>query len=244
MSSPYKLIEGHFPVFSGQEQNVSGTRSALPDPTKKLIVCCGCSYTYGHGVSVEDSYPFQLNQLLGPEFQVLNMGRSGYGLKLCIDWYLRYGAPLRPSLGIIQVPDFFRQPFPEVHEDLPIHYTLREGSLRPLLSYSPSEYWRMAGICDALIQADVRRLGDFLDNLLLDSVIPIVLFYQAKRSFLRDLVRVTHQRMNAMLRRKDILSCNVQFGHRHLHHLLDRTHPSAKGYDYVAQAVFKVIPLK
>ena len=53
----------------------------LPDPVaKRLIHTIGDSFTMGWGVNYESSYPAQLQELLSPEFAVLNLGMSGYGV--------------------------------------------------------------------------------------------------------------------------------------------------------------------
>lgn len=62
-------------------------------PTTYRIALVGDSYTFGLEVKYEDSWGYQLERALGPEFQVLNFGVSGYGLDQA---YLRYHRDVRP----------------------------------------------------------------------------------------------------------------------------------------------------
>lgn len=47
---------------------------------RKILHCIGDSYTFGWGVEHEESYPYQLSQLLGDDYLVLNLGWPSYGL--------------------------------------------------------------------------------------------------------------------------------------------------------------------
>lgn len=52
--------------------------SVIADKSTKRIVCCGDSITYGHMASAPAcSYPAVLQQLLGPDYAVINCGRNG-----------------------------------------------------------------------------------------------------------------------------------------------------------------------
>ena len=54
-------------------------RLPKPDPGKRRLACVGDSLTYGAGVRLRrgrDSYPAQLGELLGEDWQVLNYGLS------------------------------------------------------------------------------------------------------------------------------------------------------------------------
>jgi len=44
-----------------------------------LILLFGCSYTYGEGLNDDETFAWQLSELLGPKFQVYNYGFHGYG---------------------------------------------------------------------------------------------------------------------------------------------------------------------
>ena len=58
----------------------SGWRVTPQNPSAKTaVVFFGCSFTYGEGLNDEDSFPFKVGQILGPQYQVYNFGMSGYG---------------------------------------------------------------------------------------------------------------------------------------------------------------------
>jgi len=79
--------------------SAEGLRSPRADmafadfPATYRIALVGDSYTFGLEVKYEDSWGYQLERALGPEFQVLNFGVSGYGLDQA---YLRYYRDVRP----------------------------------------------------------------------------------------------------------------------------------------------------
>ncbi len=59
-----------------------------PDPKKRILACVGDSLTYGAGVRLtrqRDSYPAQLGELLGEDWQVLNYGLSWRTLQVSGD---------------------------------------------------------------------------------------------------------------------------------------------------------------
>jgi len=62
-------------------------------PTAHRIALVGDSYTFCLDVAYEESWGYQLERQLGPDFQVLNFGVSGYGLDQA---YLRYHRDVRP----------------------------------------------------------------------------------------------------------------------------------------------------
>lgn len=57
------------------------------------IALVGDSFTFGYEVRYEDTWGYQLDQMLGEEFHVLNFGVTGYGLG---QMYLRYEEEVRP----------------------------------------------------------------------------------------------------------------------------------------------------
>lgn len=61
--------------------------------TRSRIALVGDSMTFDEEVKFEDSWGHQLNQLLGPDVQVLNFGVPGYGVD---QMYLRYKRDVRP----------------------------------------------------------------------------------------------------------------------------------------------------
>ena len=111
-------LEQGFPLYP-RNSIISryGTREQVPDKDKKIIVGLGCSHTWGHGLENKDSWPLQLQDLIDSKYQVLNMGRCSFGLKLLIDWYTFFADELNPFMCIFQIPDFMRQPIMKQFED-------------------------------------------------------------------------------------------------------------------------------
>ena len=49
------------------------------DRADTLVLLFGCSYTVGEGLNDRETFPWQLGEILGEKFQVLNYGFHGYG---------------------------------------------------------------------------------------------------------------------------------------------------------------------
>ena len=62
-------------------------------PARSRIALVGDSFAFSDDVTYEESWGYQLQQLLGPDFQVLNFGVTGYGVDQA---YLRYVRDVRP----------------------------------------------------------------------------------------------------------------------------------------------------
>lgn len=61
--------------------NADGRR-ITPERGKKadsVVLLFGCSFTFGFGVNDKDTYAWKLAELLGDNYQVVNLGVSGYG---------------------------------------------------------------------------------------------------------------------------------------------------------------------
>lgn len=60
--------------------NAQGWRVTPQHPDARIaVIFFGCSFTFGEGVEDAESYPWQVAQQLGPEYQVFNFGFHGYG---------------------------------------------------------------------------------------------------------------------------------------------------------------------
>ena len=46
---------------------------------RKAVLFFGCSFTFGEGLTDEDTLPYRVNEKIGGEFQAFNFGYSGYG---------------------------------------------------------------------------------------------------------------------------------------------------------------------
>lgn len=64
-------------VYSFNEQGWRVT-PAQPE-ARKAVVVFGCSVAFGQGLNDEESIPYVLGELLGPEWQVYNFAYAGYG---------------------------------------------------------------------------------------------------------------------------------------------------------------------
>jgi lysophospholipase L1-like esterase len=66
-------------------------------PAKRRIAVVGDSFTFGLEVRYEDTWPYQLERALGPEFRVLNLGVDGYGVDQAFLRYRRDVLAWRPE---------------------------------------------------------------------------------------------------------------------------------------------------
>ncbi len=87
----YKLLPNEtFKVRASRGDNIiydvtytsdaDGRRITPQHPNAKTaVVLLGCSFTFGHGLNDKDTMPWKLGEILGDEYQVYNLGYSGYG---------------------------------------------------------------------------------------------------------------------------------------------------------------------
>ncbi|MDH5194839.1 MAG: hypothetical protein OEW32_14225, partial [Nitrospira sp.] len=80
----YSSVEG----IRAPREGVSFAKTS----TKTRIALVGDSFTFGDNVVYEESWGYLLEKALGPEFEVLNFGVSGYGVDQA---YLRYEKDVR-----------------------------------------------------------------------------------------------------------------------------------------------------
>lgn len=223
-----------------------GTRGdELPDG-RELIVCLGCSHTYGLS-AISDSYPKQLEGFLGPSrWQVLNMGYPNYGLKLVLDWYWRYGSDLAPAYVILQLPLFCRQPLPGTQTGQR-HFTMSEGAFALLRSGTVRQA-AFVRACRRMMQQDTKRLCDFYSQLG-DRTRLMVLIYEAGRSlanaYFHRYVRLYHDSVVQWAFGQHVpVVASPSLNARHFRRngwLIDQSHPNAAGNAYIAKAVASMI---
>lgn len=70
---------------------------------RRVVACIGDSMTMGWGVDAEDSYPEQLQAMLGPRDLVLNVGQFGFGLMAAIEKFRRVDAVHRADV-VLWIP--------------------------------------------------------------------------------------------------------------------------------------------
>ena len=173
----YRCLRGTgFPVVKAQPTTAAGTRTPVPPQPGPRVACCGCSFTYGVGVEDAESYPARLETLL-PQTAVLNFGRRNYGLRLVMEWYRTFAAPLRPKVAVVQLPYVMRQPFPGVQPRQRVHYTANFGATWSVLDCRWRDSWRVMAAMDTLMGRDLRRLEVFVGWLKAQGTVPVVLLY-------------------------------------------------------------------
>ena len=77
------------------------TRKGAYDKAAKNVVCLGGSTTFGTLVTDEDSWPYQLQEKLGPDYNVYNMGIPGYTTLEAMIQLITLVPELRPQFIIV-----------------------------------------------------------------------------------------------------------------------------------------------
>lgn len=83
--------------------NGDGFRFTSKLNSQKKIMVLGDSVTFGWGVNDGESYPAQLQRLLGQDYQVLNYGVGSWGFAEYYLTYKRYASQVHPCLIILGV---------------------------------------------------------------------------------------------------------------------------------------------
>ena len=89
--------------------NALGLRGAAlgrKTPHTRRILAIGDSFTYGHGVQDDETYPAVAERVLrrrGYDVEVVNAGVPGYNTDQAYTWTLRDGLALRPDLVLLGV---------------------------------------------------------------------------------------------------------------------------------------------
>jgi lysophospholipase L1-like esterase len=94
-----------FPVITNSYGLRDREFSAVPSPGVVRILCLGDSLTFGDGVSVEDTYPKQLEARLGHEgtikYEVINAGVPAYDTWQEVAYFEEWGIRLEPNTVVI-----------------------------------------------------------------------------------------------------------------------------------------------
>lgn len=109
----YKLSPGlrdHVDGDGHTSSRVAGVRGvreiALPRPAGRTrILALGDSFTFGDGVTDAETWPQQLDALLGPEVEVLNLGASAYAHDQMLLALLDDGLALSPDVVVLGYVD-------------------------------------------------------------------------------------------------------------------------------------------
>jgi hypothetical protein len=83
------------------------------DLGKERILMLGCSNTFGHALSDQETFPFQLQQMLGSKYEVINGGSPGWGLFQHLERFKRIVSVYNPKVVVLTLITHspFRQPF-------------------------------------------------------------------------------------------------------------------------------------
>lgn len=77
-----RMEEGsHQPIFLAKYSFLPSGWRLTPQHAgaEKAVVFLGCSYAFGWGLDDEDSIPYKVSALLGPDYQVFNFAVNGHG---------------------------------------------------------------------------------------------------------------------------------------------------------------------
>ena len=98
----------------------------LNRPTNKNIFCFGCSYTFGHGIPDEHTWPYILAKKLGEDYTPHNYGVPASSIKSMgrrLYQVLNLN-PIKPDHVFLFLPDIFRNEYIGNIGDAPIYIDL------------------------------------------------------------------------------------------------------------------------
>lgn len=115
--------------FSVQKQH--GTRR---------ILCLGDSFTFGEGVREEDTWPRQVEKILGQGNEVINAGIQGYDLEREAIYLLLYGRQLDPDVVVL---GFFLNDLMPFQETIGFHTSAVSEETPPSRMARVSKLWAL-----------------------------------------------------------------------------------------------------
>ena len=119
-------------AINGQGFRAAGEADAAVPPGKNRLICLGDSFTFGHGVSAEESWPAQL-AAMNPTLDVLNWGTNGYGLDQMFLLYRMNGDRFAHQAVLLAL----------IADDLTrtdmAYWT--NGFFRPRVNFDPRTHW-------------------------------------------------------------------------------------------------------
>jgi hypothetical protein len=95
----------------------------LNRPTSKNIFCFGCSYTFGHGIPDEHTWPYILAKKLGEDYTPHNYGVAATSFKSMGRrlYQVLNSNPVKPDHIFLLLPNIFRHEYIGNIGDAPIH---------------------------------------------------------------------------------------------------------------------------
>lgn len=110
--------------------------STEPDGKPRLMIV-GDSYSFGHGISNEETFAHVLNKVHMPDWQVMNLSVSATGTDQNYLMYEHYGEKFNPDIVLLgfYVLDFNRNTFSFRDYAKPMYVPMEDGTLK--LTHSP-----------------------------------------------------------------------------------------------------------
>ncbi|MEK7485787.1 MAG: hypothetical protein AABZ60_15810, partial [Planctomycetota bacterium] len=92
-------------LYRANKQGIRSNReySQVPEKDQYRIVTVGDSFTHSDEVNFEDSWNFQLEQQLGANWEVMNMGTPGYGTDQAVLKFEQKGLKFAPQIAILGI---------------------------------------------------------------------------------------------------------------------------------------------
>ena len=90
-------------LYFSDDQGIRAAKAGVHSDAsegKRLIAVLGDSFAFGEEVAYGDTWPVQLERLMGPEFKVMNFGVPGYGVDQIFLRYVREVVALKPDVLI------------------------------------------------------------------------------------------------------------------------------------------------
>jgi hypothetical protein len=121
---------------NSQNMRNDGDFSLAPNGKPRLMIV-GDSYSFGHGVSNDDTYAYILNKDYMPSWEVMNLAVSATGTDQSYIMYERYGEKFSPNIVLLgfYLLDFNRNTFYFRDYAKPMYVPRQDGSLE--LTHSP-----------------------------------------------------------------------------------------------------------
>jgi len=88
-------------TINNEGWRITSINSPDNSPNKTNVLCLGGSTTFGVGVGDEDSWPYMLQEQLGPDYQVYNLGIPGYSTMEALIQLTSIAAELQPDIIIV-----------------------------------------------------------------------------------------------------------------------------------------------
>lgn len=226
--------------------------SVAPEPGTVRIVVLGDSIVWGHGLSVHETFPKQLERLLaqrgGARYEVLNFGVSGYSLEQQVEFYRLRAAQFDPAVVIIGscVNDFqyssVEGDFFGASESGLLGRSYLLGFLRLALSTTLYRYWnvsptRLAGIVDVPFELQRLRASAPRARLMMVMFPHLVDLQNYRFQWHHDVLTKPARSLGLVV--EDLLDDFRQHQGEHLG--VDHIHPNAAGNAIAAEATYRTL---